>query len=170
MQKMILVLALLFPAPFCSAQILIHPNPHATSYLFFAGQPPRAVISPLTNEESGKFRQVYNAALQDNSTLDVEGDTLSAQVGAYRKVLMAAMVKADPNVVPLLGTSSRSPLTTAQSDEIRQAQSEVMQANPNLQTDWDDLTKKMTTHQQAVDAAMLKLDPTMAQIFAKLSP
>ncbi|MCE0497332.1 MAG: hypothetical protein LV481_05225 [Methylacidiphilales bacterium] len=170
MKRMILLLALLLPAPFCSAQILIQPNPHATSYMFFAGQPPRAVISPLTNEESGKFRQVYNAALQSNSTLDAEGDALSAQMDAYRKVLIAAMVKADPKVAPLLGPSSGSPLTNAQSDEIRQAQSEVMQADPNLQSDWDELTKKMTEHQQAVDAAMLKLDPSVGQILAKLSP
>lgn len=165
---MVLLLAWLIPAPCCSAQILLKTNPQATSYLFYAGQPPRAVISPLTNEESEKFQQVYTAALRGNSALDAEGDALSAQMDAYRKVLMAAMAKADPKVAPILGPS-QSPLTGAQGDEIRQVQSEVMQADPSLQSKWDDLTKKMIAHQQAVDAAMLKLDPTIAQILAKFS-
>ena len=168
MQRVILLLAWLLPIPFCSAQILIAPDPRASSYLFLAGQLPRAVISPLTTEESGKFQQVYNAVLRDSSTLDAEGDTLSARMDAYRKELTAAMAKAAPKVAPMLATSGN--LTTAQSDEIRQAQSEAMQADPNLQSKWDDLTKKMTAHQQAIDAAMLKSDPSVASILAKLSP
>ncbi len=167
-QRMILLLAVLLPISFCSAQIVITPNPHASSYLFLAGQLPRAVISPLTTEESGKFQQVYNAALRGNSALDTEGDALSARMDSYRKELTAAMVKADPKVAPMLAASEN--LTTTQSDEIHQAQSEAMQADPNLQSQWDDLTKKMTAHQQAIDAAMLKSDPSVAPILAKLSP
>lgn len=170
MRKMILLLSLLLPAPFCSAQILIDPVPHATSYMFFAGQLPRAVISPLTSEEREKFNQVYDAVLQGNATLDAEGDTLSAQMNAYRKELIAAMAKANPQVAPLLERSSGTPLTHAQSDEIRKNQAETMQADPNLQTEWDDLKKKMTAHRQDIDAAMVKLDPTIAPILAKFSP
>ncbi|MGB8354848.1 MAG: hypothetical protein WCD79_13215 [Chthoniobacteraceae bacterium] len=166
----LLLFALLLPGTYCSAQILIQPNPHATSYKFYAGQPPRAVISPLTNEEQTKLQQVYTAALQGSSTLDAEADTLSASMTHYQTVLKAAMVKADPAVGPALQKMSGSPLTQAESNEIRQAQSRAMQADPNLQSQWDDLTKKMTQHQQNVDAAMIKLDPTVASILAKLSP
>ena len=165
-----LLLALLLPGPFCSAQILIQPNPHATSYRILAGQPPRAVISPLTNEEQTKLQQVYTAALQGSATLDAEADTLAAKLTGYQTTLKAAMVKADPAVEPLLAKMSASPLTQAESQKIRQAQSRAMQADPSLQSQWDDLTKKMTAHQRDVDAAMLKLDPTVASILAKLSP
>jgi FtsZ-binding cell division protein ZapB len=128
------------------------------------------VISPLTNEEKTKLQQVYTAALQSSSSLDAEGDALAAKMTAYQTALKAAMVKTDPAVAPALAKMSGSPLTQAESHEIRQAQSRAMQADPDLQSQWDDLTEKMTAHQRAVDAAMLKLDPAVASILAKLSP
>jgi len=168
MPRMILLLAL-FSTLSCSGQILIHPDPRAISYIMYAGQPPRSVIAPMTNEEKEKLQQVYNAVLKGDSSLDEEGDAVSSQVNDYRNTLMAAMVKADPEVTPILQASS-GPITSAQSDEIKKAQSAAMQADPNLQSQWDDLMKKMTAHQQAVDAAMVKLDPTVADIWVKLSP
>jgi hypothetical protein len=162
----LLLLALLLSAPLCSAQS----PPEGTSYMVLAGQPERKVTSPMTPEEQAQFKKVYAATLQANSDLDAEGDTISAQENSYRTELKAAMVKADPAVAQLVNASSRSQLTQAQSDQVKQAQSDAMQANPNLQTEWDDLSKKMSDHQQKVDAAMIKLDPTVAPILAKLSP
>jgi hypothetical protein len=168
--RRLLLLAWLLPALFCSAQILIQPNPHATSYIMLAGQPPRAVISVLTSDERAKFQQVYNAVLRDNATLDAEGDTLTAKANDYQKVLKAAMVKADPSVGPVLAGMSTGPLTQAQTNAIRQAQADAIHVDPTLQSQWADLTAKMGAHQQAVDAAMVKADPTMAPILSKLSP
>jgi hypothetical protein len=131
---------------------------------------PRAIITPLTDEENGKWKQVYDAVLRNNPTLDAEGDALGIKLFAFQKVLVAAMVKADPKVEPLLKTLYTSPPTHAQVDEELQAQSKAMQSDPTFQTQWDALSKKLTAHQQAVDAAMVKLDPTMAPILAKFSP
>lgn len=138
--------------------------------MFLAGQPPRAVISQMTPEEKAKLQQVYTAALRSNSALDAEGDALSASTNHYQTALKAAMVKADPAMAPLLKTTSGNPLTQAQSDEIHQAQADAMQADPNLQPQWDDLMKKMAAHQQKVDAAMVQRDASVAPILAKLSP
>jgi len=170
MRRTILLLVILLTPRFCPAQIVIQPNPRALSYIIWAGQPPRAVISYLTNEEKEKLQQVYSAALQGNSALDAEADALQAQADAYRKVLIAAMVKSDPRVAPMLEKSSRTHPPDANNSQILRAQSHAMQDDPNLQSQWDDLTKKMKVHQEGVDAAMLKLDPTISRILSKLSP
>ena len=170
MPRMILLLALLSTLS-CSGQMEAAPNPQATSYIKYAGQPPRAVLAPMTHEEQAKLQQVYSAVLKNNDSLDQEGDALWSQETDFRNALTNAMVKADPDLIPILqAQSSGSPPTSAQHDEILKAQSTVMQADPTLQSQWDDLTKKMTAHMQAVDAAMVKLDPTVADILAKLSP
>jgi len=165
-----LSLTWLLPAPFCGAQILVDPVPHATSYMFFAGQLPRAVITPLTPEESAKFKQVYDAVLQANAALDAEGDTLSAQMKAFQQTLTAAMIKADPSVEPLLGAANGNRLTKAQSDQIRQDQTTTLQGDMDLQAQWADLKQKMTDHRQAIDTAMVQLDPTIEPILAKFAP
>lgn len=168
--RRLLLLAWLLPASLCSAQILIQPDPRATSYIMLAGQPPRAVIAVMTGEERAKFQQGYKDVLRDNAALDAEGDTITAKANDYQKVLKAAMVKVDPAVGPVLAGMSTAPLTQTQTNEIRQAQADAIHADPTLQSQWADLTAKMVAHQQAVDAAMVKADPTMVPILAKLAP
>ena len=60
------------------------------------------------------------------------------------------------------------PLTGEEKEELRQAHDAAMQADPALDAEGKDLKEKMNAYRKKVDAAMIKADPKVAPIIAKL--
>ncbi len=58
-------------------------------------------MSRLTPEEQGKMRAARKAAMQDPEVKAAEATRTTDKKG-YRKTVIAAMIKADPSVAPIL--------------------------------------------------------------------
>ena len=66
------------------------------------GPPPGGPRNPLSKEERQEVRQARDTALQADPALAAEGRDLEAKMRDYHQKVNAAMIKADPNVAPLL--------------------------------------------------------------------
>ncbi len=56
----------------------------------------------LTREEMQELHQAHDAALQADPNLAAEDKEMKEKMDAFRKKMDEAMIKADPNVAPIL--------------------------------------------------------------------
>ena len=56
----------------------------------------------LTDEERQELQAAHDAALKADPDLEAEGKDLMDKMKAYHEKLDAAMIKADPNVAPII--------------------------------------------------------------------
>jgi hypothetical protein len=61
-------------------------------------------------------------------------------------------------------------ITPQEQQELRVARTEALKANPKLIVDQDKLAERMQAFEEKLDAAMIKHDPTIAPLIAKLKP
>lgn len=84
------------PATNTSAPVAPPPAPPGGGHMGGMG------MGGITPEEGQELMEAHSAALQANPDLQAEGKALQAKIQAYQKKVEAAMVKADPNVGPIL--------------------------------------------------------------------
>ena len=157
------------------ASSAIKPTPQAT--------PPPALMGA---SEWQKYRSARESVLQSTPSLQSEyKDILKAMDGQQAK-LDAAMLKADPQLAPVISklqalrtqnSVSHSPssgqtnrvanLTPEDMQELRTARTNAMQSDTNLMADGKNIADKMRKFEDALDAAMVKSDPSLAPIIAK---
>ena len=120
----------------------------------------------LPAEEQAKFKAAKDAAYKSGDA-DLKKKNLD-----YKQTFREEMVKADPSTFPLLDkvfpVSGKAQmkvdeLPAADADRYKAAQKAARKANPAIK-------EKQQAVQQALRAAMLKIDPTIGPIVDKVYP
>jgi len=162
---------------------------NSTSTNATAQHPPPALMSP---GDWQKLRSTRDQVLQSNPDLQAEYKQILKKMDAQQASLDDAMIKADPAVKPVVaklvelrqkngapalaspnGTTKPAPntpavkLTTEDMQELRTARTAAIQANPALLTGNKAIGDQMRDFQIKLDAAMIKIDPTIAPVIAQ---
>lgn len=135
-----------------------------------------------------QYRDVREKTLADNPDLAAEYQSLRHQLEQQEKDLDAAMVKADPQVAPIVArleairtqgpgshpaaTGSTPPKPAISPDDwqkIRAARLDAIKANPNIESKGMAMAADLRAFQAKLNAAMLKADPSVAPVIDRLS-
>jgi hypothetical protein len=149
--------------------------------------PPPTSSTFLKPNEWQEFRSDRDAILNANRELASEYKALLNEMDGQQKDLESAMIKADPQVAPVITKieSMRKPVsatpvaspsgktkpTLTQDDlaQLRAARMAALKANPDFNTKAAQTATKLRAFQEKLVAAMVNADPTVAPIVAKFS-
>jgi hypothetical protein len=139
----------------------------------------------LTHDEKMRLKAAHDAAKKDPTVVAAES-TRSTDPKAYHEVVRAAMLKADPKIGPLLDKVQKARkdhwamktagLTTDEKAKLKEAHHAAMKdpavvaaREDAMKADGKDEKKAAwKKFREANKEAMLKADPTLADIFAKM--
>jgi len=81
---------------------------------------------------------------------------------------IASMAPSNPGANPPSQAAPARFISQSDFQQLRAARNAVMQANPDLAVEYKEIINEMQAQQTKLDAAMIKADPKVAAIIAKL--
>ena len=153
------------------------------SSLFLAGSLCAASSDPasLSEAEWTEYRFERLTVVRTNPELAAAAEQLKSDTKKQEQAVEAAMVKADPSVAPLLtklasllkgnwyAPAESDMLSFADWQKIRAARAAALQANPDLVSAQTALKVKKEALDAKVDAALVKADPSLAELVGKMN-
>ena len=148
--------------------------------------PPPTSSTSIKPGDWQEFHSDRETALKADPELASEYKALLTEMDKQQKDLESAMIKADPKVAPVIaklelmrkpgaatpvGSPTDKPKPALTQDDftpLRTARIAALKANPDFDAKAIQLAAKLRTFQQKVTAAMIKADPKVAPVVAKL--
>jgi hypothetical protein len=129
--------------------------------------------APLEMVMSKNWQEVRAArvlAFQNNPDLTSQYQQILKAMNDQRKKLDAAMIQANLKIAPLIAKqqSGNTALTSTELRELLLTRQAAFKANPDLVAKSAQLSKKMNAFRSTFTANMIKTDPKVAPMLAKL--